>query len=298
MTRRQLLCLSLVQIARSQTHEKLPEFEAASVRYVGPYDSDLAPMRKGGPGTDDPERLRWENAPLLALISRAWGGIDFGLISGPSWLDSELYTVIAKIPPGANRDEVDLMLQRLLAGRFHLKSHSAFKNLPVYELVVARGGAKLKASAGSVGSRTPGAGRPTSDPEGFPSLPPGVHQAVFQPTVDGERVTRETFRDVSMAEFANNLAWPLGSPVWQHVISTARVLDKTGLTGRYDFKLAYAGTYYPGGAFPNLRSDSRGFAAPLLSEALQQQLGLALRETKVVTQILVIDSVDKVPTDN
>ena len=78
-----------------------------------------------------------------------------------------------------------------------------------------------------------------------------------QPTEDGERVTRETFRDYSMEELAQNLSWPLGSSVWEHA-------------GR----------------------------VPSLFDAVQQQLGLKLRETRVPTEVLVVDHADRTPTGN
>jgi uncharacterized protein (TIGR03435 family) len=125
-----------------------------------------------------------------------------------------------------------------------------------------------------------------------------MRNIAFQPTEDGERVTRETFRDYSMAELAQNLAWPLGSTAWEHVIASARVVDRTGLTGKYDFTLEYAGTYYPGGAFPPPRADGQPARFPSLFDAVQQQLGLKLRETRVPTDVLVVDHADRTPTGN
>lgn len=119
---------------------------------------------------------------------------------------------------------------------------------------------------------------------GFPVLPPGAHHALFQPIEDGVQVTRETFRDFSMAELVQELAWPLGEhPSWEHVLSVGRVVDKTGLRGKYDFKLYYAGAHHPGGALPQPGRDGEPGVAPTLFDALRQQLGLKLQETKALT---------------
>ncbi len=297
--RRWLLLITLAGFMRA---ECLPDgaesrFEVASVKAVGPYSNERSPSLRGGPGTSDPERITWENVSLIGLINRAYG-VEFGRISGPEWLSVEQYTVTAKIPAGATKEELAPMWRNLLEERFHLAVHHTTKELPVYELVVAKGGPRLKASAGDPGKPVPGGPRAMPDAKGFPILPPGVRNTVFMPTEDGERVTRETFRDFSMEDFAKNLAWPLGTPIWEHVISTGTVLDRTGLSGRYDFTLEYLGIYYPGGAFPAPRADGLPSHVANLFEALPQQLGLRLRETKAPMDVLVIDHADRVPTEN
>jgi len=166
------------------------------------------------------------------------------------------------------------------------------------ELLVANGGPRLRPSAGDPGKPAPGGPRPTLDAKGFPVLPPGMRNIASQPAEDGERVTRAAFRDYSMEELAQNLSWPLGSPVWEHVLATGRVVNKTGLAGRYDFTLEYAGTYYPGGAFPAPRADGQAGRFLSLFDAVQQQLGLKLRETRVPTDVLVVDHADRTPTGN
>jgi len=288
-------CAGFAQLAPDQPHGH--GFEVASVKYAGPYNNDGAPVQRGGPGTPDPDRITCENIPMLAYLARAYG-LDFGQISGPPWLSTEQYTVIATLPSGTTKDQLPEMWQGLLEERFHLAVHHAAKDLPIYELVIAKNGPRLKNSARNPGQPVAGSGRLLADRDGFPVLTPGVHQAVFQATVDGERVTRETFRDYSMEDLVKNLAWPLGCTEWEHVICTGHVVDKTGLTGKYDFTLEYAGVYYPGGAFPPPREDGQPSRAPSLFDAVQQQLGLQLREVKAPMDVLVVDHVDKIPTEN
>lgn len=272
-------------------------FEVASVRYAGPYDSERRMSQRGGPGTSDPSRIAYENITLLVLLSRAYG-IDFDQITGPKWLDSNQYTVLANVPAGTTKGQLPMMWQQLLKERFHLSVHHMTKDFPVYELVIAKNGPKLKASAGDPGVPLPSRPRPTHGDDGFPVLPPGVRHGFFQPIENGVQITRETFRYYSMQELAQELAWPLGLPSWEHVVSVGRIVDKTGLNGRYDFRLEYAGTHFPGGAFPQPGADGQLAEAPNLFDAVQQQLGLKLQESKAPVDILVVDHVDKMPTEN
>jgi uncharacterized protein (TIGR03435 family) len=73
---------------------------------------------------------------------------------------------------------------------------------------------------------------------------------------------------------------------------------KTGLRGKYDFKLYYTGVHYPGGAWPQPGRDGEPGVAPTLFDAIQQQLGLRLREAKALLDELVVDHLEKMPTDN
>jgi uncharacterized protein (TIGR03435 family) len=77
-----------------------------------------------------------------------------------------------------------------------------------------------------------------------------------------------------------------------------RVVDKTGIQGRYDFYLEYAGSWGPTGAFPRSLPDGDVDTAPPLFEALRQQLGLEVKETKQLYDFMIIDGVEKAPTEN
>ena len=102
-------------------------------------------------------------------------------ISGPGWLDSERYDIVAKLPRGATKAEFMVMLQNLLAERFKLTLHREKKDLPMYALVVGKNGPKMKESvedARPQGWRPramapPAAmGKPAMGRDGFPVLPP------------------------------------------------------------------------------------------------------------------------------
>lgn len=234
---------------------------------------------------------------MLTILNHAYGG-DFDQISGPNWIDSLQYTIRANVPPGATKDDVPKMLQRMLEERFHLAVHYRKKEFPVYELLVAKDGPRIQKSAGGAGQAVAGGSRPTRGGDGFPVLPPGSHHAMFESTKDGVPISRETFRDCSMAELVQELAWPLGGPSAWHALSVGRLVDKTGLSGRYDFKLFYAGGHSPGGAFWQPGQDAELGVAPTLFDAVQQQLGLKLHETNALFDVLVVDHLDRMPTDN
>ena len=84
--------------------------------------------------------------PLRALLVRAYGVKNYQ-VSEPGWMDSERFDVVAKVPDGATPEQFDLMLQKLLADRFRMTVHRETKELPIYALVVGKGGHKLKQSA-------------------------------------------------------------------------------------------------------------------------------------------------------
>lgn len=74
-------------------------------------------------------------------------GVKNYQISGPPWLDTERFSIVAKAPPGAAKEQVLVMWQNLLAQRFQLKLHRETNDIPIYELVVGKNGPKLKESA-------------------------------------------------------------------------------------------------------------------------------------------------------
>jgi uncharacterized protein (TIGR03435 family) len=252
--------------------------------------------QRGGPGTSDPTRITYRNVTMLILLARAYR-VDFDQISGPAWLDSIQYTVIANVPASTAKGELPSMWQQLLKERFHLAVHHEVKDLPRYQLVVAKGGPKLHPSAGDPGKLVPGV-RPTRGVDGFPILPPGARHFFYQPIENGVQITRETFRDSSIQELAQELAWPLGERSWEHVMSVGRIVDKTGLQGKYDFRLEYAGAHSAGGAFAQSSADGQLSGVPDLFDAVQRQLGLNIEASKAPTDILVVDHVDRMPTKN
>lgn len=288
-----LLAISPALSAQNQTRSR---FEVASVKPAGPQH-DGPSVYRGGPGTADPERITFERIGLLSMIRYAYNppgdynglhSLDSDQVSGPPWLSTELFFVDAKVPPGTTKEQLMLMWQDLLAERFHLKIHFTTKEFTVYELTVAKNGPKLKKA---------GEGPQKLEP-GFRVPPPGAKSAV---SFAVPRNVHLTFRDASMADLIGQLRWPLselGGQAYANTATQGKVIDKTGLTGLYDFTFEYAGLPNPGGSHPPPLPDGQTDTAPFLAEALQAQLGLKLEEKKAKLEVLVIDHVDRVPTEN
>lgn len=210
-----------------------------------------------------------KNYSVQTLVAAAWN-LPTRLVSGgPSWSSTDRYDVAATTPGALqpDRDEQMAMLRGLLSDRFNLTFHRESKTMPVYELVVANSGPKMKSSGGP-------------PPDGRPAL-------IF--TLFPERRARLPVRDATMAEFASLLP---------HGAVDRPVVDKTGLTGRYDFVLEWAPDEgdFDGmmRARPPLPDDA---AEPGLFEAMQRQLGLKLIATKGPIETMVLDRVER-PSDN
>jgi len=264
-----------------QSANSQPAFEVASIRQSaytgrGPFITRM----DGGPGTDDPSRVTIEHYMLVGLIAAAYR-VETYQVSGPSWLEDARYTqfdISAKVPDGATKEQVPLMMRNLLAERFHLTVHREKKEASVYELVVAKNGPKLKESAKTPATKD-GAVQPFVFPklgqDGFPVPPPGRG---YRMAMMNDRGTAE-FTDATMGQLVGLLAGQLGRPV----------TDATGLKGKYDFSLRWSmeGLGKPG--------DDPG---PTIFGAVQEQLGLKLEQKKGMIDMIVIDHLDKAPTEN
>ena len=269
------------------------KFEVAAMRRSAESTSSPANSGwRGGPGTSDPERFTVTNLPLVNLLLKAYG-VQRYQISGPDWLSSTRFHLEAKVAPGTTEVQLNVMIQNLLAERFNLTFHHETKELAVYELTVATNGPKLQEANMDVhppSVREPGSPPPTigePDSVGFPQIPSGRPIMLGRMT---NGIMRWTGKIQSLANLASFLGGELERPV----------LDKTGLNGQYDFTLAYSRDgLRPMGpaAAPGVPSaDPSG--GPSLFKAVQEQLGLRLDQKRDGVDILVLDHIDKVPTEN
>jgi uncharacterized protein (TIGR03435 family) len=217
----------------TQTRGPAEQFEVASVK-----PSDPVPPRggvyfgpaRGGPGTSDPELIRWSYARLKDLLLTAYD-VKAYQVSGPVWLDTERYDIVAKVPPGATKEQVRVMWQSLLAERFGLKLHHESKEFKVEDLVVATGGHKLKES---VVDDPDAEGPPKMDKNGDLTGPGLVW--IIKPGPNGQ-----TVHGVARAQPLSKLTVTIGGQIHRPV------LDKTGLTGKYDFTLDFTPDLPPSG---------------------------------------------------
>jgi uncharacterized protein (TIGR03435 family) len=199
-------------------------------------------------------------------------------VGGTAWVDSDRWDIVAKTPGEIrpNLDEQMSMLRQLLGERFKLTFHREPKQLSIYTLSIAKGGSKLKESTTS----------PDATPEGPPPLIfVNAHNAFAVRFALSPTLVRLPARYTTMAEFASVLQRsPLDRPV----------VDRTGLSGRYDFDLEFApDDRLWGGAVPRPENSDK----PDLFEALQEQLGLRLEATKGPVEALVIDRIER-PSEN
>jgi len=200
---------------------------------------------------------------LKDLIGFAYDVDNRQVFNVPKALDSERYDVVGKAekPLTMASTETKPMVQALLAERFQLKIHRETREIPIYVMTVAKGGHKMKV-------RTEGDG--------------GLGTSLLF------RGANVPGRNATMAMLAGGL---------QKLVLDRPVIDKTGLTGNYDFDLAWRpdGTQFGGrgGTLPAASDPDR----PDIFTALQEQLGLKLDAQKGPGEVIVVDSAEK-PADN
>jgi bla regulator protein blaR1 len=256
-----------------------PSFEVASIR---PSNRPFADYRRFDPGGSE---FIAENYTVRDLILRAYALKESQLSGGPAWINSSHYDIRAKSEgfTSANPSWATQQMQRLqtlLQERFKLVVHRGRKEFPIYLLTVAKGGPKLE--------------RPNcvaNDPNQVILIVPGKTPAnVCGGGIVGMGSGLVHASSESMTEFAETLS---------HFVDRT-VVDKTGLSGKFRFRLSFA----PDATRPELPffsidpSDSPTPAdGPSIFTAIQEQLGLKLESAKGPGEILVIDHVEK-PSEN
>jgi uncharacterized protein (TIGR03435 family) len=238
------------------------EFEVASVKPAA--DNPGSGGSQGGPGTSSPGLFSARYTALSDLIRWAFDVKPFQF-KAPDWTHSARFDLDAKVPQGASRSEFRLMLQRLLVERFGLRVHQQKQEMPVYTLVVGKSGSKLK--------ETPLKESPDSSDD----------SGAFDRSSVIARNDRATIRAVNepMAYLITHLSSLVDLPV----------TDGTGLTGRYTFRISWTPA-----ASIDASNDLSVYDS--VSSALQAELGLKLERSKAVLDVLVVDSVARVPKEN
>ena len=238
-----------------------PEFTVATIKPSSPG----AP--RGGYGFRGQD-VTTTNVTVNWLIKLAYNVHARQISGGAAWLDSEKYDIVGRpdTPGQPSRDQMKLMIQKLLADRFQLKFHTEKRELPVYAMVVLKTGAKITVSAG--------------DPHAFPGI--GFAQ--------GPGVLSLVGRNTGLDGVANGL---------QSNILDKPVVNQTGLTGRYDFTLRFTPDPTQVANFGALAPANAADldAPPDIFTAFQQQLGLKLQSTKAVVDVMVIEKVER-PSPN
>jgi uncharacterized protein (TIGR03435 family) len=272
------ICISIAASALSaQTNTPQPPAPAKSAATdTKPLAFDVVSIKRNisGSGTGSnlirPDGFHSVNVSLATYLYRGLSGSQ--VFGAPAWLQSELYDIDAKVASSdldayhhATQAERNRMLQAVFEDRLKLKLHQETRQLPLYLLVMAKGGLKLKSSPENTQERQPPA---NSNNEGqglywVPLATPGETRIVGQPA--------------SIARLAQRLSYMSGID--------RPVVDKTGLTGKYDFTLDWSS------------SDEPSSTAPSIFTALQEQLGLKLESAKGPVAVLVIDHIER-PSEN
>jgi len=289
--------------AQSSTGQKRLTFDASSVQPVSAPDGVVLgeggrigvrkgsgiqiPRNTGGPGTNDPGRIHYPIITLRELLRRAWE--SYYEIDGPGWLDSRAVAVDATMTPGTTKTQFQEMLRNLITERFGLQYHDAKKEITGYVLVIAKNGPKLKSSADQTEAELAPRQRPTltgRGKDGFPVLSSvaGKMMIAFQ--------TGDRSRIIAQQETIHALAENLSSRL------KTIVTDATGLTAKYDFTLTYEGGEPSPSQPPPADTPEALEPLPDIFGALQSQLGLKLERKPVPVTYLVVDHMEKTPTEN
>lgn len=201
-----------------------------------------------------------QNIPIKLIISLMYKVPMRQIEGGPDWLANDRYDIEAKVDQPYNVDDLHVMFQNLLVDRFRLKFHKETRQGNVYTLTIDKPGLKMKVNDSPEDFNIP----MNPAPEGF------VGRRVPMPY----------------------LCWFLG----QTLQADGRpVVDKTGLTGKYDFTLTFAPVLPPDVSRDNLAPELRD--RPSIFNALREQLGLKLTAERGAVEYYVIDSVER-PSDN
>jgi uncharacterized protein (TIGR03435 family) len=260
-----LITVPATCIANAQKAPLQPKFEVASVKRT---DQCFA----GNPSID-PGFVTLKGVPLKPVLMEAFK-VKMEQIEGPSWLETDCFEISAKIPEGASRDQVPAMLQALLTERFKLVTHKEDRPRSGYALVVDKGGPKFKEDDPNANFMGPGrAGQMLYGASGH-----GILKGVM-----------------TMATLASNLSRQGYGPVQ----------NATGLTGKYDIDL----TWTPDKAFEPRAGDATASAAtppgadipapePNLLTALRESLGLKLERRNQQIEFVVIEHIERIPTEN
>ena len=137
--------LALVYSIHAQSTTSL-EFEVASIKPSPPPDGQGRTVGCiGGPGNGDPGLLTCRNMNLANLVSMAYK-LSYYQLSAPDWMKDPfaMFDLNARVPEGATRNELNVMMQNLLADRFKLVVHRESREIQQYDLVVAKNGPKFK----------------------------------------------------------------------------------------------------------------------------------------------------------
>lgn len=251
--------LNLVRVTGDAAWE-IPKADAPMAKDADP-DWDVVSVKARDPNdTNNNQSMSMNgrqfvivNRPVEGMLMFAYGMHKKEIVGLPEWAKTERWDVhgVPDVPGHPNLKQTQSLTRKLLEERFGLKVHKETKELAVYAITVAKGGEKMATSAG--------------DPNGTPDE---------NERSNGGMVTMR-MTNMSMGELAPDLGYFLDRPA----------VDRTSLTGRYDFQLKWTAD--------ESRAPADGSAPPGLFTAIQEQLGLKLEPAKAPVDLLVVDGVQR-----
>ena len=254
----------LVALATLAAGQGRPEFEVASVKIVPPGDNreSYMPTLDIAPGGT----LHISNRRLDEIIMLAYN-IGVNQLSGPRWLTEPTtdpsivthYEILARVPGDAKKDQVPLMLQKLLEDRFKLQVHRESRPTQTYVLGIGKGGSKLETSVPN-SSRKPGCAR----------------------VIAGDVGAAADCYSVTTAQLAQQL-----QSLAPAYFREGPIVDRTGLAGAYDLRLEW---------MMQQQLDA-GMSGPTMYTAVEK-LGLSLEKKRDQAEMLIVDRCEQAPTEN
>ncbi len=262
------------------TAQARPQFDIADVHVSAASTGANQALRGGGIRAG---MYQIQTATMLDLVKTAYGMDADKVLGGPSWLELDRYDVFAKAPASTSADTANLMLQSLLADRFKLVLHRDSRPLPGFALTVGKNGApKLKKADGSGSSGCKFTPQYT-DAE-FTARRQALTQAGKNPFI--LQTYLFTCQNMTMAAFAESMRNMPNA-------NFNTVADRTGLSGEWDFNFKYSSQP------PIIAADAEIDGENItIFDAIDKQLGLKLEPAKVPGPVIIIDSVNRKPTDN
>lgn len=304
---RALLVFVLTVVAFAQN----PTVSAFEVVSLKPQNGAAPEGLLGGCRRIDPGLFECNRATFRTMLAVAYG-LRADQIKGPAWLNTEHYSLSARVRKGVAGPQFLNDLQALLTERFKMVTHRQTESLPAYELVVAKGGPRLKEvdpaqiAIAATPTPSPGASAPAEPVAGGAAVRGGPTPPVGTNFVRlGADSSRRNRGKMTISQLAYLLSGVLGKPV----------IDKTGLNGTYEIDLNYVADEFDfdqarvqaalasaapesGGGSTPLPAANAGNPLPTLFQAVQQSLGLRLEAKKLPIEVLVVGQALKVPVEN
>jgi uncharacterized protein (TIGR03435 family) len=269
------------------TPHDLPKYDVASIKPNKTGDGRVRFMMT-------PDGISLQGAPMRMLLTQAFGVEEDRILGEPDWVKSNRYDIEAKVEAenapklkDLKAEQRNAMMLQLLVDRFNLKYHHEQRELPMYALVVAKSGLKMKPTKPDPNDAEDDAPPPKDAPKPGDGPQPrmGKHMLMMNPGhLESSGTTSEMLAHLLSRQLSRT------------------VVDKTGLTGEYDFTLNYTPDNMPmpmhggpeGGPKPEMQVDAGG---PSIFTAVEEQLGLKLEATKGMVDVIVIDHID-LPSEN